>query len=268
MQYYDDYLYHHGILGMRWGKRNGPPYPLGASDHSASEKKAGWRKSLDRSSATEENVHKKFQLTDSQKQAIKTGVKIAAVALAAYGAYKIVSSNKDSKLISIGKEQVASFTNAAKAGDVEIGKVKVDEILSNVAENAVTENGIKKLQTKETIATTIANVNPHYGEAEYANNCSACGVASFLRQSGYDVIAKGTGGKQQILGGVVDECFKGAKVMDGVATKFGRSRDDAAEMLVKKFGDNASGVVSIQWKNGRGGHIFNWTIKNGVADFF
>jgi hypothetical protein len=37
---------HHGILGMRWGKRNGPPYPLDASDHSSSEKKAGWRKSL------------------------------------------------------------------------------------------------------------------------------------------------------------------------------------------------------------------------------
>ena len=39
-------LYHHGILGQRWGKKNGPPYPLGASDHSASEKRAGWRKSL------------------------------------------------------------------------------------------------------------------------------------------------------------------------------------------------------------------------------
>ena len=38
---------HHGILGMLWGKRNGPPYPLGEGDHSASEKKAGWKKSLD-----------------------------------------------------------------------------------------------------------------------------------------------------------------------------------------------------------------------------
>ena len=44
------YLYHHGILGQRWGKRNGPPYPFGESDHSASEKKAGWKKSLDKGS--------------------------------------------------------------------------------------------------------------------------------------------------------------------------------------------------------------------------
>lgn len=42
----DTYLAHHGILGQKWGRKNGPPYPLGASDHSAAEKKAGWRKSL------------------------------------------------------------------------------------------------------------------------------------------------------------------------------------------------------------------------------
>lgn len=39
-------LYHHGILGQKHGQRNGPPYPLSAGDHSASERKAGWRQSL------------------------------------------------------------------------------------------------------------------------------------------------------------------------------------------------------------------------------
>lgn len=34
-----NYLAHHGIAGQKWGKRNGPPYPLDYGDHSAAEKK-------------------------------------------------------------------------------------------------------------------------------------------------------------------------------------------------------------------------------------
>lgn len=37
----ENYLIHHGILGQKWGQKNGPPYPLGASDHSSAERKAG-----------------------------------------------------------------------------------------------------------------------------------------------------------------------------------------------------------------------------------
>lgn len=39
--YKDDlYLKHHGILGQKWGTRNGPPYPLGGGDYTQTEWKA------------------------------------------------------------------------------------------------------------------------------------------------------------------------------------------------------------------------------------
>lgn len=230
----DEYLKHHGIFGMKWGKKNGPPYPLGASDHSTSEKKAGWRKSLDK--GPDDSDNKKKGLSDKQK----------------------------------------------KAGDSKVGDIKVDDLLNNAStaktnpsvNNIRMVHGVKKLAKPESLSDIIKNVNPNLGNNDYRNNCSACGIASFLRSKGYDVTAKSTGGKQQILGGVIEECFKGAKVMDGSAVKFGRSRQDAAEMLANKFGNNASGVVSVQWKkeltrNGQGGgHIFNWEIKDGVVKFF
>ena len=81
-------LTHHGILGQRWGKRNGPPYPLDASDHSASEKKAGWRKSLDDNNAdisrkkSQNSTKEKTELTPEQ---IEYRKKIKRIALATAG---------------------------------------------------------------------------------------------------------------------------------------------------------------------------------------
>lgn len=41
-----DELYHHGIQGMRWGRKNGPPYPLDYKSHSADEKRQNTKKEL------------------------------------------------------------------------------------------------------------------------------------------------------------------------------------------------------------------------------
>lgn len=83
--YYSDELYHHGILGQRWGKKNGPPYPLSVKDHSASEKKAGWRKSLDSNGELEE---KKKAYKQAKKEYSRSFNKAYNLSIAAYSPVK------------------------------------------------------------------------------------------------------------------------------------------------------------------------------------
>lgn len=104
------YLIHFGIKGQKWGKRNGPPYPLDYESHSAKQKKENPKGRLDnyknnnpkirsnnhKSNAKESiNKSKGFKLTDKQKAAII----VAGTVLAAYGIYKLSSSEFKQKLI-------------------------------------------------------------------------------------------------------------------------------------------------------------------------
>lgn len=46
----DDYLSHYGILGQKWGQRNGPPYPLGGGAYTEAEKQQIFKKRRSRNS--------------------------------------------------------------------------------------------------------------------------------------------------------------------------------------------------------------------------
>ncbi len=194
------------------GKKNGPPYPLGASEHSASEKKAGWRKSLDKNGEGEYNKGKETILTD--------------------------------------KDIVAK------------GKQIVDSVLGATTQHKSSE--IRRLEKPETLEESLKKTNPLSNFETGKNNCTFCSVAGFMRRQGYDVVA---GSEMQDTSEIIKNCFKGARVIEGSSALFAKSRNDAAEMIVKQFGNNASGICTLSWKDGTGGHCFNWEVSDGTVNF-
>lgn len=150
-----DYLAHHGIRGQKWGKRNGPPYPLDAEDHSAAEKKAGWRKSLDKEQKKPDNRSKstggdspkiavqqksksdkllKKDLTDKQKQFARNvviGASITAAVLATtYVGYKIADNKSSKKILRFSSRPIdlKGMELSRKLSELPISELSDDDI--------------------------------------------------------------------------------------------------------------------------------------------
>ena len=105
---YANYLYHHGIRGMSWGKRNGPPYPLGFSAHSAKEKRLNPKSTID-GKPEESSKHK--GLSKEAKTAIVITGAVVVAGITAYGVYKYKKvSGFNVSIIAKGKNMAKNRT--------------------------------------------------------------------------------------------------------------------------------------------------------------
>lgn len=226
------YLSHHGIAGQKWGKRNGPPYPLGIADHSASERKAGWQKSLDKGKTTS-NTTKQAGLSDDAVSLIVQ----ASVFVGVMTGVKASQIVKNKRLVNKGKKLVEQFEK----------------------ENASDNKSPKSIDSKD--------INPLKG----IENCGACCMAEEMRLRGISTAAKTINGMTiekmaDYFKGASEKSFD--KLSADCISKTGNgkeTRDNLAAELTKKYPEGSRGCMYIpMWF---GNHYITWEVKNGTANF-
>lgn len=245
-------LKHHGILGQRWGIKNGPPYPISPSEHSVSEKKAGWRMSLDKDKNVDENKEKTKNKENkahlNYKKAIKIGVTAVAASLALYGGYRLVKFGKIGQLISAGK---------SKAGFL-------------VGDATGLKDELPKLPKQESVSEAIKNVNKSEGH----RNCAGCAAAVVCRLCGFDVIAKEdvANGKGYPIGSLLDAFGLNLDNPDKrIRNIMPPATMDRIKKQIGKFAEGDTGILQVamsdEYRKRSGtdtkGHVLNWIIKNG-----
>lgn len=175
-------LYHHGILGMKWGKKNGPPYPLDSSDHSSSERKSGWRRSLgggrNESLYNRKTVKKKKVSAQPTAQKAKTqydkdndeerkklirnvaiGVGAVAAASLLYKAGRMYGRNYVDKVIKAGTkiQTLQANPNHVIKGKQFYGAIKSGDKATYKAIFGMKKNDVGKTIIKKNVTSTVGS---------------------------------------------------------------------------------------------------------------
>lgn len=273
----NDELYHHGILGQKWGKRNGPPYPLDAKSHSKSEQKAGWRNSLDKDSSDAYNKRQKEHkgLTDKQKKAIKIGAAATATALVAIGGYALYKSGKLDSVIGRGKEKAYAIFGPPD-GFLNANSDSLESVATKL-HLPFDQNFVLR---EDNILNRLQGINP----TDSRTNCGSTAVCSVLNCLGFrttsfsdvpkEMCARGENG---IFSNSYDPkkllwAFPQAKTEDLMGNFLGKK--DAAKKLTEQLASYGEGATGILWGQydrkidpDGSGHYIAWRVLNGKVFF-
>lgn len=154
----NDELYHHGVEGMSWGKRNGPPYPLNASG------KASLRRQLFRKKKKQQadDVKRYSDMSDEEK----TEAKQKAIR---EGNIREAHANKneysDQELQAVrNRFRLNQEVSQLARENVKTGQQKADEIASKFETaarltNAVANTTANSIKIYNSLGAIMAKVN-------------------------------------------------------------------------------------------------------------
>jgi len=227
LYYSEDSLVHHGVQGMKWGIRNGPPYPLTASSHGATQTR----------NSGEKAAHRVLDKTEHDGLLAATAIYLAPyVAMGAVVAAAVVAdaAHEAKRKKSISKSQGQELKRQEEQEPLEKSL-----LLANPT-----------AETRNCTNCSIAGVLRMQGYDVSARTRSAKvagGFEEFLNSAFHDANVK--------------------RLSSTDRASFASSADVAARYLKKEYGNNAAGVIAVGWKNSSSGHAFSWRIQNGKVEF-
>ncbi len=225
-------LSHHGIKGQKWGKRNGPPYPLDYNSHSVSEKRLNSKSVL----GSEQKETKGHSINKELLKKVGKGALVTA-GVVAFGAiaYSAIASGKADKLI-------------------DAGKAYVDDTIKNEVDSSKLGKSIDQIDRK-----MVARINSSVAGTKAGQiNCFHTTTSYILNSLfGQNVTALGFNGVDE-FSGILQERGRNIdlykSIFDGISVE--KIKNQSFNQVFSNLKSGSTGVIGI--RDTLGGHLVNF----------
>lgn len=160
-----------------------------------------------------------------------------------------------------GSMSVLQFSEPAGGGDIAPDNSPIRQLPKTLSE-ALGKRG-RALSISQSYKEANPNYSPDY--QAYSENCQRAVVAYEMRRRGYDVEAQPTHSHDKwpsvlMVNGVKQGFWRGAFRHATSERVGGRNTDTTLRNIqgkMREFGDGSRAVISITYRSGRLGHVFN-----------
>lgn len=255
---YRSYLSHHGIMGQKWGIRNGPPYPLDFKSHTASEKKH-------MSSTTYGSSKKSSEQSQSKKPKDNMDhSKSDKTELYTYLAWLGVD------VLTLNPVGLAyDIQRAANAGHAAVKTKKVEKMRAQSRIDKKTGLHLKSKEFSEKEDMYMVNPSFKNFDGNTKSNCMLCTTAYDMRRRGYEVSAKKASrgykeadAQRWYKNSTLSTIEKPRKLTTKESFFGNKDLTQKVKTELEKQGNGARGNLMISWNISGGGHSVVYEIRD------